>query len=76
MGMTNHLERAIAKDLGHYWSRKVGDDRQNNCHPGCDGDDDGNFRVHIMKLNTTECKGAQGLRIKIFQCWNIKWNVT
>ena len=23
-----YLKRAIAKDLGHYWSRKVGDDRQ------------------------------------------------
>ena len=59
MGMTNHLKRAIAKDLGHNWSRKVGDDRQQNCHPGCDNEHDGTFRVCDMKLNTTECKGVQ-----------------
>ena len=31
----SHLKRAIAKDLGEDWGREVGDDREQDCHPGC-----------------------------------------
>ena len=36
---TSHLERAIAKDLGEDRGREVGDDREQDRHPGCVQDD-------------------------------------
>ena len=39
---TSHLERAIAKDLGEDWGREVGDDREQDRHPGCVQDDEDN----------------------------------
>ena len=42
MGLTNHLKRAIAKDLVEDWGGKVGDDREQDRHPGCVQDDEDN----------------------------------
>ena len=39
---TSHLERAIAKDLGEDRGREVGDDREQDRHPGCVQDDEDN----------------------------------
>ena len=38
--MSFHLKRAIAKDLGEDWGREVGDDREQDRHPGCVQDDE------------------------------------
>ena len=39
---TSHLKRAIAKDLGEDRGREVGDDREQDRHPGCVQDDEDN----------------------------------
>ena len=38
----SHLKRAIAKDLGEDRGREVGDDREQDRHPGCVQDDEDN----------------------------------
>ena len=37
---TSHLKRAIAKDLGEDWGGEVGDDREQDRHPGCVQEDE------------------------------------
>ena len=38
----SHLKRAIAKDLGEDRGREVGDDREQDRHPGCVQEDEDN----------------------------------
>ena len=40
--MSSHLKRAIAKDLGEDRGREVGDDREQDRHPGCVQDEEDN----------------------------------
>ena len=40
--MSSHLERAIAKDLGDDRGGEVGDDREQDRHPGCVQEDEDN----------------------------------
>ena len=43
---TYYLERAIAKDLGEDWGGEVGDDREQDRHPGCVQDEEDN-RLYV-----------------------------
>ena len=43
--MNFHLKRAIAKDLGEDRGGEVGDDREQDRHPGCVQDDQDNRYV-------------------------------
>ena len=43
----SHLKRAIAKDLGEDRGGEVGDDREQDRHPGC-VQDDGDNNVSVM----------------------------
>ena len=62
-----HLKRAIAKDLGEDRGREVGDDREQDRHPGCVQDEEVNvegamFEMHLTLIYPKQKKIAKSSR--------------